>query len=812
MAIDSELGTSGASDAQLIEGLRFGSGEHQELLYRRHRQVALAVAYRHTDNPSEAEDIVSESFLRVFSLIRRGQGPTEFFRAYLLTAVSREAFARNQAASRQLPTDDLSQFEDGQDNADEVMQRAESKFAIRAFKTLPERWQAVLWHTEIDELAPRQVAPILGLSPNAVSALAVRAREGLREAYLAAHLNEHADLPAACASTREQLPRYVRGSAPAREKRAVGRHLKTCGPCHGVYLELSDVGQMVRGIILPLVVGGVTALGIPAAAQLASGSAAGAGTLSGSGAAASSGASGGTLLGTASGGALATTVGTALTAVAVVASAAGIAIGIHSKDGNQPEAAQHAPVPAAPLNPVRPGTQPQDNSGEPAGPEATEMAQELESPDDIARVVLRKLLKPETINESRDTDPGQAQPGSTPGGPGNAAPPASERPAVGMHPAESRSSPSPEQRPTTEPDEPSAKPDVEPTIVPSMSPTVEPNPETSDEPVDPTAEPSMDPTAEPTPEVSEGPTSEPSPELTQEPTVEPTADVTEEPTAEPTEEPTSEPSLEPSPEVSEEPTAEPTEPSAEVTEDPVVEPTEDPTSGPTVEPNPEVSEEPTVEPTEEPSAEPTQEPTVEPTEDPTSAPSPEVSEGPTAEPTEEPSAEVTEEPTVEPTKEPTAEPTAEPSPSPTDEETEELDPTPGEESSPEPSTDPSDPAPDPSDPEPGTTEPQVEVSLHSVTHGLTSTYEFALTTSNIPGGQAFEVTLATDSLLWGWADAGDGCRKSNSWLGPDRFICTASGTSSPRIMVTVLPGFGSLNVHFTGPGSSRPTASFTLSR
>lgn len=124
----------------------------------------------------------------------------------------------------------------------------------------------------------------------------------------------------------------------------------------------------------------------------------------------------------------------------------------------------------------------------------------------------------------------------------------------------------------------------------------------------------------------------------------------------------------------------------------------------------------------------------------------------------------------------------------------------------------SDPAPEPSDQEPGTTEPQVEVSLHSVTHGLTSTYEFALTTSNIPVGQAFEVTLATHSLLGGWADAGDGCRQSNIWLGPDRFICTASGTSSPRIMVTVLPGFGLLNVHFTGPGSSRPTASFTLSR
>ena len=52
----------------------------------------------------------------------------------------------------------------------------------RAFASLPERWQAVLWHTEIEGARPADVAPLLGLTANSVAALAYRAREGLRQA------------------------------------------------------------------------------------------------------------------------------------------------------------------------------------------------------------------------------------------------------------------------------------------------------------------------------------------------------------------------------------------------------------------------------------------------------------------------------------------------------------------------------------------------------------------------------------------------------------------------------------------------------
>lgn len=50
-------------------------------------------------------------------------------------------------------------------------------------RTLPERWRIVLWHAEVQGLPPRDIAPLMGIGANAVSALLLRARAGLRAAY-----------------------------------------------------------------------------------------------------------------------------------------------------------------------------------------------------------------------------------------------------------------------------------------------------------------------------------------------------------------------------------------------------------------------------------------------------------------------------------------------------------------------------------------------------------------------------------------------------------------------------------------------------
>ena len=60
--------------------------------------------------------------------------------------------------------------------------------AADAFAQLAQRWQTVLLCTEFEGATPAMIAPQLGLTANGVAALAYRAREGLRQAYLDQYL------------------------------------------------------------------------------------------------------------------------------------------------------------------------------------------------------------------------------------------------------------------------------------------------------------------------------------------------------------------------------------------------------------------------------------------------------------------------------------------------------------------------------------------------------------------------------------------------------------------------------------------------
>ena len=328
------------SDSELIVQVRAGSVRAQEVLYARHHDAALGVAYRHSNSAYEAEDLASEGFARVFAVLRTDKGPDAFFRAYLCTTVSRLAFAYNNKEKRQALTADFTTFDAGDEYSDPVVNQFETGVVGGAFRSLPERWQAVLWYTEIDGLKPAAIAPMLGLSPNAVSALAVRAREGLRQAYLQGHVGASAG--DGCQGCSSQLGAYARGGLSARNESKVEEHLNECPKCTAILVQVNDVGASMRGVIAPLFLGGITALGIPAA--IASTSAGGTGIASAAGSAAAetgtaaagtgSSISGSTLwtgLGAAIG---ANAAAVAVTAVAMAAVVAGVAIGVNETGGS----------------------------------------------------------------------------------------------------------------------------------------------------------------------------------------------------------------------------------------------------------------------------------------------------------------------------------------------------------------------------------------------------------------------------------------------------------------------------------------------
>ncbi|MBL8774951.1 MAG: sigma-70 family RNA polymerase sigma factor [Acidimicrobiales bacterium] len=243
-----------SGDAELLARVRAGDHAAFGLLYERHRAAARSVARGLTRGAGDAEDLVSESFTRVLCVIERGKGPAVAFRPYLLTAMRRIHWERTRVAERERPTDLTADVHLGDLFIDPALDGLEGTLAVEAFKRLPERWRMVLWHTQVEQLEPAEVAPLLGISPNAVAALAYRAREALRRAYLEAHVGRgtHDEV---CHHVCQLLPAKVRGGLSATGIATVDRHLSICDDCRAFHAELSAVNAGMRSFVGPAVLG-----------------------------------------------------------------------------------------------------------------------------------------------------------------------------------------------------------------------------------------------------------------------------------------------------------------------------------------------------------------------------------------------------------------------------------------------------------------------------------------------------------------------------------------------------------------------------
>ena len=261
-------GVQAPSDAELISRVRGGDVAAYGELFARHVEAAKRLGRQLVRGP-DIDDLVSDAFAKVLQVLQGGGGPDVAFRAYLLTAVRRLHVDRVRAASRVQPSDDMAQYDDGIPFQDTAVTSFENGAAARAFASLPERWQLVLWHLEVEGNKPADIAPLLGMSANSVSALAYRAREGLRQAFLTMHLADTAT--AQCRWVNEHLGAYVRRGLSRRDTTKVEQHLDECRRCTAMYVELDEVNSNLAGIIAPLL------LGAAAAGYLSSSGAAGAG-------------------------------------------------------------------------------------------------------------------------------------------------------------------------------------------------------------------------------------------------------------------------------------------------------------------------------------------------------------------------------------------------------------------------------------------------------------------------------------------------------------------------------------------------------
>lgn len=251
-------------DRDLLARVREGDDSAYGELFSRHADAIRRFSLRHVREAAEADDLTAESFFRMLQAIRRGSGPTDHVRTYLLTVARRVAWEWS-GRRRDVPVEDEELGRRVEPVSDNANSRAEHNLITRAFSSLPERWRVVLWRVEVEGERPASVAPHFGLSPNAMSALARRAREGLRAAYLQAHLAAD-DGRSSCAAIRSKLGTYTAGGVQGVEERRIRAHLDTCSACTQLHTELNEVCATLRASAAYLIV--PSALGLAFAGKV----------------------------------------------------------------------------------------------------------------------------------------------------------------------------------------------------------------------------------------------------------------------------------------------------------------------------------------------------------------------------------------------------------------------------------------------------------------------------------------------------------------------------------------------------------------
>jgi len=181
-------------DVQLM--LKVGEGNLQsfEELVLKHQKAVLNAAYRYTGNPSVAEELTQDVFVRVFRAAKSYR-PEARFSTWLFTIVRNVCMnykMREGKQDHQMDADnDLTEVSQSQENPEQRAIRRELELKIqKAIMSLPETLRMPLILSQFHQMPYEEIAKVLELSVAAVKVRIHRARNALAERLIASEKSD----------------------------------------------------------------------------------------------------------------------------------------------------------------------------------------------------------------------------------------------------------------------------------------------------------------------------------------------------------------------------------------------------------------------------------------------------------------------------------------------------------------------------------------------------------------------------------------------------------------------------------------------
>lgn len=172
------------SDDELVAACRAGKGSAFRELIERHQKRVYSLALRMTGNPSDAEDLAQETFVRAYSAMARYR-PMEHggFGAWLARITTNLCLNASRNGKRTVALDsadiDRLHVDSSLSDMGETLARSEAVHA--AMQSLNEDYRAVAVLRFMDGLSYAEIAEVLGVPVSTVETRLHRAKKQLRE-------------------------------------------------------------------------------------------------------------------------------------------------------------------------------------------------------------------------------------------------------------------------------------------------------------------------------------------------------------------------------------------------------------------------------------------------------------------------------------------------------------------------------------------------------------------------------------------------------------------------------------------------------
>jgi RNA polymerase sigma-70 factor (ECF subfamily) len=244
-----------APDEKLVRRAQKGNKAAFAELFTRYEGRIFGYVYRMVGDRAWAEDIAQEAFIQAHQYLNR-LGPPYDFKSWVYRIAGNMALDGLRRSRHEVPLPDWDGGEvSGPEPADQHRAGAPEDQArlseVRAavwhiIHQLPDNYRQILILREIDGLAYKEIAAVLGISLDNVRVTLHRARLQFRDLYELHVMTQEGRL--ACQELDDLLSAYVDDELDRSARKRVKAHIKVCPACQKKRRDLLAVGGLLAAL------------------------------------------------------------------------------------------------------------------------------------------------------------------------------------------------------------------------------------------------------------------------------------------------------------------------------------------------------------------------------------------------------------------------------------------------------------------------------------------------------------------------------------------------------------------------------------